>query len=259
MENSTEGRITTEARGHLFMIGLDRTRKMNAFDVPMINGLTAAFTDYERNDNYRCAILFAHGEHFTAGLDLTQVKPEHFLTPAGSIDFFGIYGEARTKPLVIAVQGYCLTIGIELALAGDICIAAENTRFGQIEVKRGIFPYGGATLRMVPAFGWGNAMRYLLTGDEFDAKEAYRLGLVQEVTPVGQHLKRAVAIAETIAAQAPMAVRTTLESARKAVLDGQLAAAKMLMPQAHALLKTEDAKEGFKSFLERRTARFSGR
>lgn len=259
MENSTEGRITTEARGHLFLIGLDRTGKMNAFDPSMIRGLTAAYTEYERNDNYRCAVLFAHGDHFTAGLDLTQVKAEHFLTPAGSVDFFGIYGEVRTKPVVIAVQGYCLTIGIELALASDICVAAENTRFGQIEVKRGIFPYGGATLRMVPAFGWGNAMRYLLTGDEFDAREAFRLGLVQEVTPVGEHLRRAIAIAETIAAQAPKAVRTTLESARKALLDGQLAAAGMLMPQAHALLQTEDAREGFKSFLERRTARFTGR
>jgi enoyl-CoA hydratase/carnithine racemase len=259
MENPAEGKITTQARGHVFLMGIDRARKMNAFDLPMLRSLMAAFTEYEKNDAYRCAVLFAHGDHFTAGIDLASVKAEHFVPPAGMIDPTGIYGQMRSKPVIIAIHGRCLTIGIELALASDICIAAENARFGQIEVKRGIYPISGATLRMVPMMGWGNAMRYLLTGDEFDAKEAYRVGLVQEITPVGQDLERAIAIAETIAAQAPLAVQATLASARQAVLEGQLAASKSLIPKFNELAQSEDAKEGVRSFIERRTARFTGR
>src|SRR5260370_7377505 len=112
---------------------------------------------------------------------------------------------------------------------------------------------------MVAVMGGGNAMRYLLTGDEFDAKEAYRVGLAQEVTPLGQHVDRAIAIAETIAAQAPLAVRATLMSARQAVLEGQVAAIKSLIPKFNELAQSEDAKEGVRSFIERRTARFTGR
>jgi hypothetical protein len=100
---------------------------------------------------------------------------------------------------------------------------------------------------------------YLLTGDEFDAQEALRLGLVQEVVPVGQQLERAVAIAETIAAQAPLGVRATLASARKALVDGHDAARRELLPTMRKLMGTEDAQEGVRSFLERRTARFTGR
>jgi enoyl-CoA hydratase len=259
MDNPVEGRITTEARGHVFLMGIDRTRKMNAFDLPMLRSLIAAYTEYENNGTYRCAVLFAHGDHFTAGIDLSQIHPEHFITPPGTVEPMGIYGQARTKPVVIAIHGRCLTIGIELALASDICVAAENARFGQIEVRRGVFPAAGASVRMVALMGWGNAMRYLLTGDEFDAREAHRIGLVQEVTPVGQHLERAIAIAETIAAQAPLAVRATLLSARQSVMEGQAEAFKGLLPQYRELEKSEDAKEGLRSFVERRTARFSGR
>jgi enoyl-CoA hydratase/carnithine racemase len=259
MADPTEGRITTEARGHVFLMGIDRTRKMNAFDLAMLNSLMAAFTEYEKNDAYRCAVLFAHGNHFTAGIDLAQIRTEHFIPPPGTIDPMGIHGRMRSKPLVIAIQGRCLTIGLELALASDICVASENAFFGQIEIKRGIFPLCGATIRMAPLMGWGNAMRYLLTGDEFSAQEAYRIGLVQELTPVGQHLERAIAIAETIAAQAPLAVRATLESARTAILEGQAAAIKMIIPKGKELAQSEDAKEGLRSFLERRTARFTGR
>lgn len=115
----------------------------------------------------------------------------------------------------MAVQGLCFTLGIELILAADIAVAAEGTRFAQIEIKRGIFPFGGATLRFHQRAGWGNAMRWLLTGDEFDAREAWRMGLVQEVVEPGRQHERALAIAETVARQAPLGVQATLASARQ--------------------------------------------
>ncbi|MFO0679206.1 MAG: crotonase/enoyl-CoA hydratase family protein [Polyangiaceae bacterium] len=252
-------KITTERRGHVLHVGLNRPAKMNAFDGEMLRQLGAAFDLLEADDDLRCGLVFAHGEHFTAGLDLANVGPELTegrLDLGGGIDPWAIRGKVRTKPFVSAVRGRCLTIGIETVLASDVCVAASNARFAQIEIKRGIFPFGGATFRLVERAGWGNAMRYLLTGDEFDAAEAHRIGLVQEVTEPGQEVARAAAIAETIAAQAPRGVRATLASAR-AWLD-ERAAADALAPVILELMKSEDAAEGLKSFLERRAARFSG-
>jgi enoyl-CoA hydratase len=255
--------ITTETRDYVLLIGINRPAKRNAFDWSMLQDLSAAFTAYERDPHLRCAVVFAHGEHFTAGLDLADVAPHvaagDLRFDDGAIDPWAVTGPARTKPLVMAVQGRCLTLGIELMLAADAVVAASNARFSQIEVKRGILPFGGATMRFVQAAGWGNAMRYLLTGDEFDAAEAYRLGLVQEVVEPGGELARALAIAQTIAAQAPLAVQATLASARIGVRQGFDAAADRLMPTVMALMQTEDAVEGFMSFVERRPAEFKGR
>ncbi len=256
-------RVTTEVREHVLLIGLDRADKRNAFDLAMLRELAQAFTRYEDDPELRCAVLFGHGEHFTAGLDLAEVGPAvargEPLFPADAVDPLGLHGRARSKPLVIALQGWCLTIGIELALAGDIRVAARNTRFGQIEIKRGIFPFGGATLRMPQQLGWGNAMRYLLTGDTFDAAEALRIGLVQEVSEEGQHLERAAAIAATIARQAPLGVQATLRSAHLAMAHGEAAALAPMMDEVRTIMATHDAREGLTSFVERRDARFTGR
>jgi enoyl-CoA hydratase/carnithine racemase len=255
--------ITTETRGHVRLIGLNRVAKRNAFDVAMLHGLARAITEAEDDREVRASVLFAHGDHFTSGLDLAQVAPLVMkgepLFPPDTIQPWELTGRARLKPLVMAVQGRCLTLGIELLLAADITVAAEDARFAQIEIKRGIFPFGGATIRFAQRAGWGNAMRWLLTGDEFGAVEALRIGLVAEVTPRGQELPRATAIAETIARQAPLAVAATLRNARLAVEQGFDAAVAQLMPETQLLMKTEDAREGLMSFLERREGQFSGR
>ena len=131
-------------------------------------------------------MLFAHGDHFTAGLDLADVGPalaagdarlpgRTAATPGAST---ARRGPSRWSP---PSHGWCMTLGIELLLAADIRIAAADPRFAQLEIQRGIYPFGGATIRLPREAGWGNAMRWLLTGDEFDAAEAHRIGLVQEV------------------------------------------------------------------------------
>ncbi|WP_394837321.1 crotonase/enoyl-CoA hydratase family protein [Pendulispora rubella] len=258
---TTERKITTEKRGHVLLIGLDRPKKMNAFDVDMLRQLGDAFGVLEEDPELRVGVVFAHGDHFTAGLDLANVAPHvtegKIVLGDGAIDPWGIHGTRRTKPTVIAVHGRCLTLGIELCLAQDIVVAAADTRFAQIEIKRGIYPFGGATFRLVHTAGWGNAMRWLLTGDEFGADEALRIGLVQEVVREGHPLERALAIAETIAAQAPLGVKATLESARRSI--DEEAAVRELIPEIIRLMATEDAREGLMSFIERRTARFSGK
>jgi enoyl-CoA hydratase/carnithine racemase len=163
------------------------------------------------------------------------------------------------KPVVLAVQGIAYTLSIELALASDIVIAAEDVRFRQLEIGRGILPFGGATLRATAQLGWGNAMRFLLTAEEFGAQEAHRIGLVQEVVPVGQQLDRAIQIAELIAEQAPLGVQETLASARIARDDGEAAAREHLIAALARIMASDDAAEGVRSFLERRQARFTGR
>jgi enoyl-CoA hydratase/carnithine racemase len=253
-------RLTLESRDRVLLVGLNRPDKRNAFDLDMYRELAAAYGAYERDRELRCLLLFAHGEHFTGGLDLTQWLP--FFRdgrmpplPEGAIDPL-MREQALGKPVVMAVQGWCLTIGIELMLAADIRVAADSTRLAQIEIKRGIYPIGGATVRMVQELGWGNAMRWLLTGDELPAGEALRLGLVQEVVPHGQQLDRALAIARTIARQSPVGVRATLGSARLARAQGERAAFDRMLPELQAALASDDAVEGLNAFLERREPRF---
>lgn len=256
-----ERKVTTEKRGHLLLMGLHRPQKLNAFDADMLGQFSRAYVEMERDDDVRCGVVFAHGDHFTAGLDLADVAPRilagELALGEGDVDPWGVHGPARTKPVVIAVHGRCLTMGIELCLAQDIVVAARSTQFAQIEIKRGIFPFGGGTYRLVHTAGWGNAMRWLLTGDTFDAVEAHRIGLVQEIVDDGAQLERAVAIATTIAAQAPMGVRETIASARRSLTED--AAAKALIPNLQRLMATADAQEGMLSFLERRPATFHGK
>lgn len=263
MAGTVQGSVTREIRDDIFLIGINRPAKRNAFDWSMLTDYCRAYTEYEANPGLRCAVVFAHGDHFTAGLDLADVAPHiqagDGLIPKDGIDPFAMYGQARSKPVIFAVKGYCMTIGIEFMLAADIVIAASNSRFLQIEIKRGIFPFGGATIRMVQAAGWGNAMRYLLTGDEISAQEAHRMGLVQEVVEPGNELERAVGIAKTVAAQSPLGVQATIASARTALYQGFHEAVSGMMSRVRELMKTEDAKEGLQAMLERRPGKFKGK
>jgi len=253
------GRITTERRGRLFLIAIDRPKKYNGFTPEMLRQLAEAYTAYERDPDLWCAVLHAEGAHFTAGLQLSAFDITADLTPPGTIDPLALNPPFRRKPLVCAVKGICFTIGIELMLAADIVVAEEGTRFAQVEVKRGLAPYGGATFRFVERAGWGNAMRYLLTGDEFDPATAHRLGFVQEVVPAGQGLAKAIEIATTIAKQAPLAVRATRDNSWLYATKGQEAAIAAMPHDRAAIVKTEDFAEGVRSFTERRDGVFKGK
>lgn len=260
---ASAGRITTERRGPLLLIGIDRPAKLNGFTPGMLRELAAAYSVLEADAGLRVAVLFAHGANFTAGLQLDlfaegMARGEPLL-PAESVDPFGLRAPLRSKPLVCAVRGICFTLGIELMLAADVVIAATDCRFAQIEVRRGIMPTGGATLRFVERAGWGNAQRWLLTGDEFDATEALRLGFVQEVVEPGQALGRALEIAQTISDQAPLAVQASLAASRRWLEHGPRGMTEYLADAQRRLAATDDAREGVRSFVERRKAEFSGR
>jgi enoyl-CoA hydratase/carnithine racemase len=259
----TVGTVSLERRGHVLLMGLDRAAKRNAFDLPMWDALCDAYAELDRDDELRVGVLHAKGDHFTGGLDLPQwgaaFSSGKWHIKQGGIDPLGLTGPRVRKPVIVAVQGTCLTIGIELMLATDIRIASMTAKFGQIEVKRGIYPVGGATLRFPREVGWANAMRWLLTGDEFDAAEALRIGLVQEVVPHGTQLERALALADVVAAQAPLGVYATLASSRAAIPQAELAAGQRLMPDLQPIMKTADVLEGLRAFMERRPGKFSGK
>src|SRR4051794_5915760 len=245
-------------------MGVNRPEKRNAFNLAMLGQLKRAYGELEDDDELRCGVVFAYGDHFTAGLDLAEVGGALAdgtpMFPDEGRHPWRLDGEPYEKPVVAAAQGWCMTLGIELLLAADIRVAASNTRFAQLEVQRGIYPFGGATIRLPREAGWGNAMRWLLTGDEYDATEAHRIGLVQEVVDSGKQFDRAVELAEAIATRsAPLGVKTTLASAQRALTEGDAAAAARLTPDMVALLQTADGTEGMMSFIERRPANFSGR
>ena len=254
--------ISVETRGHVMLVGINRPEKRNAFSVAMFEAIGRAYATLDRDPELRVAVLHAHGDHFTGGLDLAQWAPVFargaMPVPSAAIDPLGLSTVPVSKPVVSAVQGICFTIGIELMLATDIRVAARDTRFGQIEIRRGIYPVGGATIRMPREIGWANAMKWLLTADEFTADDAYRVGLVQEVVAPGQQLPRALELAERIARQAPLGVRATLASARFALADEE-EAARRLVPDLVPIMVSDDAREGVQSFLERREAKFTGR
>ena len=247
----------------ILAIGLDRPAKRNGFTPEMAVALADAYTELERDPALRVGLLYAEGDHFTGGLDLPRWAPRmqagEPMWAADRIDPFDLREPRRTKPLVAAVQGWCWTLGLELMLAADVAVAAQDTRFAQLEVLRGVMATGGGTLRLAERAGLGNALLYLLTGDGFDAAEALRMGLVQKVVPAGTQFDEALAIARRIAAAAPLAVRATLRNARLAVEHGPQAAIDEHRAVQSALARSEDAAEGVAAFRERRTPRFRGR
>lgn len=261
--NSGAGRVAREQRGGLFLIGLDRAGKRNAFDSHMILALSEALGEYERNPELRCAVLHAQGEHFTSGLDLMELAPKlasgGLSYPETGLDPWGVTGPRRSKPLVIAVEGLCLTAGIELVLNADIAVASSSAHFAQKEVLRGIPPSGGATVRFMQAAGWSDAMRYMLTGDDFDAATALRMRLLSEVVEPGQALAKAIEYAERIAKAAPLAIQATLKSAIEAREEGSAVALMRINSYLLELIGSEDVREGIMAMMQKRDPVFCGR
>jgi enoyl-CoA hydratase len=255
------GTVRTATDEHVYRIEVDNVAKKNAFTSDMMEKLSEALTTFDATDALWVAVLSFAGDHTTAGLDMPKFfgpTRERRDSPSGNIDPFAL--KRRTfKPVVAAVQGLCLTVGIEMMLAADIVIAADTARFCQMESRRGIAPLGGAHFRFLTRTGWGNAMYHLMLCDEFDAQRALQIGLVQEVVPAGRQVERALEIAHRIARNAPIGVRAMKEAALSYLQAGE-AMAIAAIPAIHAkVMNTEDAREGIRSFVERREARFIGR
>ena len=258
---ATEGKIRTETHDHVFKIIIDNPAKKNAFSPQMMAQLSDALTELHDNETLWAGVICAEGKDFTAGLDMPKffgpgAEKRNFRE--GNVDVFGLSKRCR-KPIVTAVQGIVFTIGIELMLAGDIVVAGDDSRFCQMEAKRGIAPLGGAHFRFLSRAGWGDAMYHLLLCDEFNALRAREIGLVQEVVPAGLQIERAMELAERITRNAPLGIQVTKEAAAKYVESGEAAAIAFIPAIRERVLNSADAREGIQSFIERRPAMFQGR
>jgi len=258
--------INIKTDGHVLLIEINRPKKYNAMTQEMYHQLARAYYALNADSDARVGLVYAVGPHFTSGLELTDwggtfdAGNGFPFVEENEIDPFYMMSDARCrKPIVVALQGYCYTWGFEMMLNTDIRVAATDTRFGMLEVKRGFFPAAGATLRLPKEIGWANTMRYMLTGDEMSAAEAYRLGLVQELTEPGEQFNRALAIARNVASTAPLAVQEALKSCRIAALRGEEAARSVIYQDVAEVMKSEDMMEGLQSFIERRAAIFKGK
>jgi enoyl-CoA hydratase/carnithine racemase len=258
--------ITVERRGDVVLVGLNRPFIQNRLDPPTRGRLGETIYQYEHDPSLRALVLFGHGDNFSRGIDVDAsqagiIAGQRAVGTAPAIDVLGNgQGPRRSKPVVVVVHGDTWNLGHEIYLAADVRIAAANTRFGQDENTHGRFPGGGATVRFVREAGWGNAMRYMLTGDHWSADESYRMGITQQIAPTPPAaLDAGVAIARRIAACAPLSIKATLASAHHYVDPIEADALSKLGAQYAALYRTEDFVEGRRAEAEGRPPQYKGK
>jgi 2-oxoglutaroyl-CoA hydrolase len=215
------------------------------------------FTEIDRDHDVQVVVIRSDGEHFSSGGDIAgfmEVDPVDF-TDLGH----NVTAAARsTKPVIVAVDGYCFGVGCELALSCDFRIASEKARFGQPEVKLGIGPGYGGTVRLPRLVGKGRALELLLTGQMIDAQEAYRIGLVNRVVPADRLMRESEQILRSILENGPLAVRACLEAVDTG-LDVGVDEALLLEANLFGLLSgTADMREGTTAFAAKRTPAFKG-
>jgi enoyl-CoA hydratase/carnithine racemase len=262
---SSSATVTVERRGEIALIGLNRPFIQNRLDPPTRVRLAEAFYQYEHDQSLRALVLFGHGEHFSRGIDVDASQAaitagQRTLNRPAVIDPLGKSTPHLTKPVVVVAHGDTWNLGHEIYLAADIRIAAANTRFGQDENTHGRFPGGGATVRFVREAGWGNAMRYMLTGDHWSADESYRMGITQAIAPTPEAaLDAGVAMAQKIAGCGPLSVRATLASAHQLIDPVEADALSKLDAAYGALYRTQDFIEGRRAEAEGRPPRYQGK
>jgi enoyl-CoA hydratase/carnithine racemase len=242
--------LTIERRGPVALFGINRPHIQNRIDPETYRALAKAYYDYDHDPSLRAAILFGHGERFSQGIDVDAFKAlvaanQPWISSRGMIDPLGKRKPFLSKPLVVAVHGDTWNMADELFLVADIRVAAANTNFGQDENTHGRFPGGGSTIRFVREAGWGNGMRYILTGDHWSAEEAHRMRTVQEVSPTPEAaLQKAIELANKIAACGPLGIKTSLASAHLAIDPAEVPALAQLDAQFAVLFRTKDFQEG---------------
>jgi enoyl-CoA hydratase len=256
--------ISVAQDGAVAVVTIDNP-PMNALSAGLLEELEAEVERLDADDAVRSIVLQGAGERaFVAGADikefpsLREAPPEEGGSARG-IQKVGARIDAADTPFVAAIQGYCLGGGLELAMACDIRVAAEDAQLGQPEIKLGLIPGGGGTQRLPRLVGLGRALYLNLTGDPIDAQTAYGWGLVEKVVPREELLEAATGIAKTIAARSPHAVAVLRELARTT---RDLSLEEGLRREADGFrrcLASEDGAEGVAAFLEKREPQFTGR
>ena len=263
----TYEKVIYEKRGHIAVVTINRPDSMNAIDPQTSAEMHEVFSDFRDTDDLWVAVLTGAGPRaFSAGNDLVamsrmQQEGSNAVSAAYSRAPFG--GITRNfecwKPMIAAINGYCLAGGLEIALSCDIRIAAEHAQFGLAEVTRGIMPGAGGTQRLPRSIPFGVALELMLTGDKYDAQWALRYGLVNYVVPADEVMPRAIALAERLCENAPVSLRLVKEAAYKGanmtIEDGL----RFEIEQSKKVLMTEDAREGPLAFAQKRKPEWKGK
>src|SRR6202167_2346953 len=255
--------VLYEKKGSIAYVTVNRPKVLNALSTPTWTDMHAAFEDAKADASVRGVILTGAGDKaFIAGADISELAnvdaygaEESSRFGQGVLDFVENLGKA----VIAAINGFALGGGCETAMACTIRIAAENARFGQPEVKLGVLLGGGGPQRLPRLVGKGRALQLILTGETIPAQEAYRIGLVNEVVSAAGLIDRAEAILRQIAANAPIAVKFSLEAANKGIETSQSEGLALEASHFGICAATEDKKEGTSAFLEKRAPKFHGR
>ena len=259
----TLANVAYEKKGAIAYVTVNRPKVLNALNTPTWADLRTAFEDARDDDAVRGVILTGAGDKaFIAGADISELAHATALEAEESsrfgqevLDLIENLG----KPVIAAVNGFALGGGCETAMACTIRIAVDTAKFGQPEVKLGLLPGGGGTQRLPRLVGKGRALQLILSGEMISAQEAYRIGLVNEIVPAANLIARAEEILKQIAANAPVAVRLSLEAVNKGMDTSQSEGFALEASYFGLCAATEDKKEGTSAFLEKRAPQFHGR
>lgn len=248
-------------RGGVGLIRLNRPDRLNALNQTVFDELTSALADFAANDGIRVVVITGSERAFAAGADVQEMRSRSAAQARES-------GEKRlkqwqaiagfSKPLIAAINGWCLGGGNELALSCDLLVAGENATFGQPEINLAIMPGAGGTQRLTRAVGKVVAMEMVLAGRFLSAWEAKDYQLVNHVTPIELTLEKALDLAETIARQAPIAVREAKQAVLQAFETALAEGLRYERDRWYALFDTEDQEEGIRAFLEKRSPQWKG-
>lgn len=251
-----------EKHGSIARITLNRPEVLNAINYEMWEGLVRAWEAVRDDDEVWVAIVTGAGERaFSAGQDLKELAewmaiPEHRRPPVPVPEVTPMRGMEVWKPFVAAINGICTGGGLELAMCCDIVIAADTARFGLAEVKQGMMPGMGGTQRLLRQVSFRKAMEMLMTGDDLDAGEAYRVGLVNQVVPARELAAVADGVARRICENGPLAVRAAKEAAIRGIDMDLCDGLRFEQDILKRLAETEDIREGPRAFAEKRKPHF---
>jgi enoyl-CoA hydratase len=251
--DTAEPAVLTERRGRVLLITLNRPDAMNAINGALSSGLLAAVRELDADASLTAGVLTGAGRGFCSGMDLKAFARGEDIGP-----MMTFIQEGASKPLIGAIEGFALAGGLELALTCDLLVAARGARLGIPEVKVGLFAAGGGLLRLPSRVGYGRAMELALTGDPIAAEEAAELGLVARLAEPGTAVDVAMALAERVAANAPLAVSASkqLIRATQGATEAEFWAAQG--PLQATVFRSDDAKEGPRAFAEKRAPAWTG-
>jgi enoyl-CoA hydratase len=252
--------VTFERQGHIAVFTINRPEARNAVNGAVAKGFDEGLDTFENDPDLWVGVVTGAGPVFCAGADLKEIAAGNQNTLATARGgFAGFVQRKRTKPLIAAVGGPAVAGGCEIALACDMIVASENAVFGLPEVKRSLVAVAGALIRLPRVIGMGPAMEMILTGEPVTAARAYQLGLACRIAPEGDALPEALRLAETIAANAPLAVQASRNLASRAFVDDEETLWQAGFEEFMKVLASEDAKEGPRAFIEKRAPRWQAK